>query len=234
MEEGLNLLQKLAKIREMSNVATKNKSGYNYKYTDITSILAQVSAGMKKYGVSLIPEITPGTTQVSQNVTRNTKVDKAGNTFENVSTEMLVFGEMTYTWVNDEDPSDYLKIPWFMTGSQGDPSQAMGSALSYTLRYFLINYFQIAQPLSDSDVDAYRSRQKEAEVSEEKEIASGIIQVFDEKLRAYLADNQDQKENVQKFITRYVKDPTKYKTIKEPKLAAKMLEDFSSKFLGEE
>ena len=51
-EEALNLFQKLAKIRAISDAAQKNKRGYNYTYTDITEILANVTAGMKKYGSS--------------------------------------------------------------------------------------------------------------------------------------------------------------------------------------
>ena len=42
---GLNLYQKLAKIRKMTEVIQKNKRGYNYKYTSIDEILARVTAG---------------------------------------------------------------------------------------------------------------------------------------------------------------------------------------------
>ena len=56
-EEKLNLIQKLAKIRSISDVAKKDKKGFNYTYTDITEILAKVTAGMKKYNVSLLLDI---------------------------------------------------------------------------------------------------------------------------------------------------------------------------------
>lgn len=55
MQEELSLVQKLAKIRAMSDVVVKGKRGYNYTYADITEILAHITAGMKKYGVTLIP-----------------------------------------------------------------------------------------------------------------------------------------------------------------------------------
>lgn len=71
-EEQLNLVQKLAKIRAISDVVSKEKRGYNYSYADITTILAKITAGMKKYGVSLIPQIVPGTSHVQQNVVTNT------------------------------------------------------------------------------------------------------------------------------------------------------------------
>lgn len=88
----LNLVQKLAKIRAISDVVSKEKRGYNYSYADITTILANITAGMKKYGVSLIPSIVPGTSEVVQNVVVNTKFDKTGKAYDNTVTEMLVKG----------------------------------------------------------------------------------------------------------------------------------------------
>ena len=143
--------------------------------TTTATVLAQamITAGMKKYGVSLIPQIVPGTANVEQSVSSTTKFTKTGEAYEAKTTEMLVTADMIFKWVNDEDPEDYIDVPWFVTGSQGDPSQALGSGLTYCTRYFLCNYFQIAQ--ADSDVDAYRSKQKEAESSEDRAIAEEII-----------------------------------------------------------
>lgn len=227
-EEKLNLIQKLAKIRAISDVVSKEKRGYNYSYADITTILANITAGMKKYKVSLIPSIVPGTSQVTQKVVVNTKFDKTGKPYEQTSTEMLVTAEMIFKWINDDNPDDFIEVPWIVTGFQGDPSQALGSGLTYCTRYFLCNYFQIAQ--ADSDVDAYRSKQKAAEVSEDKVIAEAIIEQFDVILREYLANNQDKEADVKKFISKYVKNAN-YKAIEEPSLASNLLENFKKKFL---
>lgn len=227
-EEQLNLTQKLAKIRAISDVVSKEKRGYNYKYADITTILAKITAGMKKYGVSLIPQIVPGTTRVEKQVITNTKVDKTGNSYDNTTTEMLVSADMIFKWVNDEYPDEFIEVPWLVVGSQGDPSQAFGSGLTYCTRYFLSNFFQIAQ--ADSDVDAYRSKQKEAEASEGKAIAEEIIAQFDAMLKAYLADNQSKANEVKKFISRYAKNAN-YFAIKEPNLAAKLIKDFQTTYM---
>lgn len=228
MSEQLNLVQKLAKIRAISDVVSKEKKGYNYSYADITTILANITAGMKKYGVSLIPSIVPGTSEVIQNVVVNTKFDKTGKAYDQTVTEMLVKADMVFKWVNDEKPDDYIEVPWVVTGSQGDPSQALGSGLTYCTRYFLCNYFQIAQ--ADSDVDTYRSKQKAAEASEDKAIAEGIIEQFDTILKKYLADHQDKTDEVKKFIGKFAKNAN-YLAIKEPALASKLLEDFQKTFL---
>ena len=227
-EEKLNLIQKLAQIRSIADVVSKDKKGYNYTYADITSILAKITAGMKKYGVSLIPQIVAQTANVSQNIVKNTKFDRSGKPYENTTTEMLVSADMVFKWVNDEDPDDYIEVPWFVTGSQSDPSQAFGSGLTYCTRYFLTNYFQIAQ--ADDDVDAYRSKQKEAEVSEERAISEEIIKKFDTVLRDYLEKHNEKSDEVKKFICKYVKD-AKYPSIKDPHIASKLLEDFTNTYL---
>lgn len=230
MQEKLNLVQKLAKIRSMSDAVAKSKRGYNYSYEDITEILANVTAGMKRYGVSLIPTIIPGTSEVSQNVARKTKVDKTGKPYENVTTEMLYSADMLFRWVNDENPSETIEVPWFVTGSQEDPSQAFGSGLTYCTRYFLTSYFQIAR--ADSDVDAYRSKQKAASAAEDKALAEEIINTFDTLLREFLTTNPDKVEETKKFISKYAKNAN-YLTIKEPALAAKLKDDFENTYLKE-
>lgn len=225
----MNLIQKLAKIREISDVVSKDKRGYNYTYADITSILANITAGMKKYRVSLIPSIVPGTSSVQQNIIVETKFNKTGDAYEKRTCEMLVCMEMTFTWVDDDNPEDRIVVPWFAVGSQTDPSQAFGSALTYTTRYFLTDYFQIAQ--TDNDVDAYRSKQKEAEVKEDRNVAEQIIAEVDRRIRAFLSDHQDKADEVKKLVTRFVKSGN-YNTIKDPQLAAKLLEDFNKQFLS--
>ena len=226
----MNLYQKLAKIRAISDVVKKDKSGYNYKYSDVTEILAKITAGMKKYEVSLVPSVVPGTGTVEQLVTVETKFDKSGKPYEKTTTEQLVRADMVFRWVNDENPEEYIDVPWFVTGSQTDPSQAFGSGLTYCTRYFLCNYFQIAQ--TDQDVDTYRSKQKAAEDAEDRAIADGIIEEVDSLVKQYLSSNQDQSESVKKFMTRYVKSAN-YKSIKEPRLASKLLNDFKEEYLKE-
>ena len=228
MAETMNLIQKLAKIRSIADVAVKDKRGYNYSYAELTQILANVKTGMKKYEVSLIPKIVPGTSEVSQVVSVNTKFDKTGKAYDQTTTEMLYKADMVFQWIDDVS-GETLDVPWTVTGSQADPSQAFGSGMTYCTRYFLCNYFQIPQVSSD-DVDAYRSKQKAAEVSEDKAIAEEIINSFDVMLKQFLADHPDQTDEVKKFISRFAKNAN-YLAIKEPALASKLLEDFRNTYL---
>lgn len=86
-EEQLNLIQKLARIRSIADVVSKEKRGYNYSYADITTILAKITTGMKKYEVSLIPQIVPGTSHVEQSKITTTKFDKTGKSYDSTTTE---------------------------------------------------------------------------------------------------------------------------------------------------
>lgn len=229
----LNIYQKLARIRDICDVAQKNLKGYGYKYEDITEIIAKVTAGMKKYNVSLIPQIVPGTSSVIQNVVVNTKSDKTGRVYDSTSTEMLFCADMIFTWVNDDVPEERIDVPWFTTGAQSDPSQAFGTGLTYTNRQFLTSYFQIAKVDEGTDVEQYRKKQKEALDAENVSTATAIIDEFDTICKVFLSDNKDKNDDVKEFISRFVKD-SNYKKIKDPILAAKLMKDFKEKFLNEE
>lgn len=138
---------------------------------------------------------------------------------------------MTFTWVNNDNPDERIIIPWFIIGQQADSSQAFGSALTYSMRYFLLKYFNIATP--EDDVDNWRSKQRAAEAAEDKAIASGIIAQFDLSVKDYLAENPTKGKDIKEFVARYVKDGN-YLKITDSVLAAKLLKDFDAKFLIKE
>lgn len=225
----MNLYQKLASVRKLVDIIKKDKDGYKFKYSDINEILAKVKAGMEKYGISLIPAVVPGTYDVVTNTFVTKKADRNGQQYDVSSTEYLFSADMTFTWLNNDNPEEKIVVPWCVVGSQADPSQAYGSGITYCTRYFLLSYFQISQ---DNDVDKYRTAKREAMEAEDKERVESILTNFDSKIRAFIADNQDRKDDVKKFCMRFAKEG-KYMTIKEPLLAAKMLRDFNAEFLGE-
>lgn len=228
----LNIYQKLAKIRKQVEVVQKNKSGYGYKYVTDDELLAKISAFMDKYGVSLIPRVTPGTMEVHPYTYNKTKKDRNKDgtlfTYEEAVNEIMVNADMTYEWVNNENPEDRVSVDWALVGHQNDGSQSFGSALTYSMRYFLLKFFSIATP--EDDPDNWRSKQHAAEVAEDKAIADGIIANFDEKLRKFLSDNPGKADDVKKFVCKYVKNGN-YFTITESVVAGKLLDDFESNFI---
>lgn len=230
MAERMNIYQKLAKIRKQVEVVQKNKSGYGYKYVTDDELLAKITAGMDRYGVSLIPNIVPDTLEVQPYTYKKTKKEKQNGQFvtyeENVN-EFITTSDMQYIWVNNENPEEKVVVNWSMVGQQSDASQCLGSGLTYSMRYFLLKYFNVATP--DDDPDAWRSKQKAAEVAEDKAVAEQIIAVLDTEIKSFLADNPKKSNDVKALVSKYTKNGN-YFAITESALAAKLLDDFKANF----
>lgn len=232
-DEKLNIYQKLAKIRKNVEVLNKNASGYGYKYVSEDVILEKVTGLMDKYGLSLIPSIVPGSTAVSPYHYFETKAKKDGDTYEKHSNEVLVSADMLYTWVNNENPSEHIEVPWMFVGQQADASQAFGSGLSYSSRYFLLKYFNSAT--TEDDPDNWRSRQKEAAKSEEREIAKDIVANIHSHVTAFLEKNSDQRDKLIAAIKEVAKDKNgkstdNYMKIEDPIVASATLKKLNTEF----
>lgn len=231
-EKKLNLYQKLAKIRKVVEVVQKNKSGYGYRYVTDDELLSKITGKMDSLGVSLIPGIVPGTLEVAPYTYVKTKYDsKAKESHEENVNEILVKADTVYTWVNDENPSETIVVPWGLVGQQADASQSFGSGLTYTYRYFLLKYFGVSTV--EDDPDNWRTKQREAEEAESREIAAGIIAEFDHNVKEFVAKNPGKKADVKKLVVQFVKSGD-YNQITEPALAAKLLEEFNKQFNTEE
>ena len=226
-----NIYQKLARVRKAVEVIQKNKEGYGYRYVTEDEILARITVYMDKLGLSLIPGVVPGTTQVAPYSYKKTKFVKGSGPMEETVNEILVQADMTWTWVNNETPEEHITVPWVFVGQQSDASQAFGSGLTYAERYFLLKYFNIATP--DADPDAFRSKQKSVAAAENKAVADEIVNQIDVEVRSYLAANPDSKDTISDFMKVYVKSGN-YLSITDPALAARLLADFQAKFNNEE
>ena len=224
----MNLYEKLERIRKLVEVLRKDKKGFNYKYTTEESVLAKVTFGMAKYHVSLVPSITPNTATSQLINYENVKVTKDGKAIKSPVNEYLVQAEMTYTWVNNDNMEDRIIVPWLLVGSQSDPSQAFGSGLTYSNRYFILKFFHVAT--TEDDPDNWRQKQAEAKAIEGAEICKSIIEQIDKKVKSMLKDDTDGK--IKTKITETLKDnivingkkSANYINLTEPEMAAKALE----------
>lgn len=223
-----NLYQKLASVRKIADVVQKTQSGYNYSYASITEILAKVSAGMNKTGISLIPRYEQENVIVEPYTYKKTKFSRTGQVIEEVINEYIAKAPITYTWV-DNETGERLDVPWFIAGSQSDPSQALGSAMTYGLRQFLTQFFQIAQP--QDDPDNWRSQQKEAEQSEAREVAKAIIDQVHAMVNAYITEHEGDRAKITAIVKKYAKEKNKpsanYFAITDPDTASKLLNELN-------
>lgn len=185
----MNLEQRLVKIRGLLNVIQKNKSGYGYRYTSDDEILPIWQGGADKYGVILVPAIAADSVTTMPytytKLNKKTKEEEAVNSY-------LVYGPMSYTFKCIDNPEDSLTVPWYFCGEQSDPSQAFGGGLTYSQRYFILKFFQIATP--EDDPDHYTTKRKNAMEKEDQELARSIAEEISETIQTALNQTKDEKK----------------------------------------
>ena len=216
----LNIYQKLAAVQKAVDVVKKDKKGYGYSYTSDVELLPKINSAVAEYGLTLVPGIVQGTADVRPFSYEKTK----GGKTETVN-EFLVSADMVYTWVNNDNPEEKIVVPWTMTGNQADSSQAFGSALTYSNRYFLLKYFQCATTTDDPDF--IRSKQKEEK--SKNELAS-IIEEIDAIANDIAAKDPSKREKIRELVTKHVDKliPTgDYKQIKKKARATALLRDLN-------
>lgn len=137
----MNLYQKLIEIRKDVIKFSKDSEGYGYKYVSGSQAIAKIRSKMDELGVLLIPEIKEATSTTYDYVNAKGKE----------CTDHIISGDMSYTWINAEEPSEKLTVPWKLYGAQDDISKAFGSGLTYSERYFILKFFQAPTDADDPD-----------------------------------------------------------------------------------
>ena len=138
----MNLYQKIIEVRKIAGGFAKDKKSFGYEYVSGNQILNKIKDKMNEVGLILQPSTLAGEHQLFcyTNAKGQEKVD------------IQVWGEMAYTWINADEPTEREVITWAYYGQQDDISKAFGSALTYSERYFLLKYFGL--PTDDDDPDA--------------------------------------------------------------------------------
>ena len=206
-ENNKSLDEKLQVIKSEVDIMKKNKDGYGYSYVDEESILLKINSHMAKLGIKLTPQLVPGTL--------HTEVVKYVDKKKNDVTDILVTSEMEFIW-KDITTGETIKVPWGLVGQQSDGSQAFGSGLTYSNRYFLLKYFNISTSQDDPDELRKRIKQEEeqkkmtVEQTKVKKLFAMAITKFGKKELVYekLGTTRDQ------FIKDY-EDTEKCKTLLE-------------------
>lgn len=234
--ESLNLYQKLALIRKPVEVMQRDTRAYGYSYVNENDILAKITKKMEELHVSLVPGIVPQSTVVTPYTYRKTKATKTGEVYEEIVNEVLVQADTTWRWVNNDDPSDFIVVPWAMVGQQTDASQSFGSGLTYSSRYFLLKYFNVATP--NDDPDNWRSKQKEAEEQEKKLVAEKFVEQIDTTVRSILASDPSKRDAITELVKGYAREKGKpsgnYNAIKDPIMASALLEALQKAYPSKE
>ena len=138
----MGIYEKLGNIYESVGYLQKEQRGNQYNYVGSSDVLASVRGHMVEQRVILEPRI------ISANVRDYTTKTGTAQIF----TEL----EMTMTWVDLENPSDKIEIPWYAQGMDLAGEKGVGKALTYGEKYFLLKFFNIAT--DESDPDAFQQK----------------------------------------------------------------------------
>lgn len=158
--EKLNLYQKIVEVRKsIGGIYKDNTAGkgskFSYNYVSESQILSKISDEMDNQNLLLIPSITHRETR------------KEGNQY-------IVELDLNYKWINGDNPTEILEIPYFTAGQQSDASKALGTALTYGNRYFLLKMFNLATDEDDADAKPQQSQKQKKQPQQQRQDAGKV------------------------------------------------------------
>jgi len=152
----MNLYQKLIEVRKVVPYLQKDTKGYQYVYVKGSTVLGSLMQKMNELNLLLVP-------QVISHETKLMAIREKGQTVEKPTIDC----KMIMSWINADAPEERLDVPFACVGTQDDISKAFGSALTYSERYFLLKFFNIATDTDDPDAH------QEKPVEKKKAVVSG-------------------------------------------------------------
>ena len=143
--ENKNIYQKIVEVRKNIDGFKKDQKSFGYQYVSGNQILRNIKCLMDDLGLLLIPSLDYSTLEWEKHHYITSKGKEA--------MDFIVQARMTYTWVNADNPEERIEVPWVCIGQQTDDiSKAMGTAMTYNERYFLLKFFGL--PTDQDDADA--------------------------------------------------------------------------------
>ena len=144
MSDKLNIQQKLVEVRKSIHGFNKDTKVFGFDYVSGSQILRAIKGKMDELGVLLIPRVDYDTLHWEKHEYTTKKGEK--------KLDFIITMKMKYTWVNAEDPEDKIEIDWVCIGQQTDDiAKAVGTAMTYNERYFLLKFLGL--PTDEDDAD---------------------------------------------------------------------------------
>ena len=133
---ALTLHQKLIEIRKTCKYLQKDNQGFQFMFVSSSQTLGTLRTKMDELGVLLIPHVINH--KVSDHLT-----DKKKHEY---FTEL----EIEYEWINADNPSEIITCKWYAQGLDNG-EKGVGKALTYSEKYYLLKFFNIATDKDDPD-----------------------------------------------------------------------------------
>ena len=202
MNDKLNLHQKLVEVRKSIHGFNKDKKSgsgnFGYEYVSGSQVLRAIKGKMDELGVLLIPEIDYDTMKWEKH---NYKTKNGSD-----KTDFIITMKMNYTWVNAESPDDKITIPWVCIGQQTDDiAKAVGTAMTYNERYFLLKFLGL--PTDEDDADAKPIHEAEHQLNVENKWTNKLSDKQISRLYAIAYSKGIDKDTVKKHVfKKFTKD----------------------------
>lgn len=166
MAETVNIHKRINEAKHSMEGFIKDKAGYQYSYVSGSQVLHKLNPELYKHGINITFK-----TSDAKYETVNVVVKGKGKT------EYVVSLNVHYTITNTDNLEEKIESTIFAIGQQDDPSKALGTALTYSERYFLMKFFGL--PTDEDDADAKEKQEKYTKVSPEiKELLQKEIEDF--------------------------------------------------------
>jgi hypothetical protein len=144
----MNLYQKLVEVRKSVPYLKKEAQSTQYSYVGSSQVLGAIREKLDEHGILLTVKIE------NKNVNFREKVNAKGSISYHYEVEL----DLLFTWINAEKPEETISIPFFsMANDTGDNAKAVGKALTYGEKYFILKQFNIATDKDDPDAFQERS-----------------------------------------------------------------------------
>lgn len=142
ISKDLNLYQKIIEVKKIAGGFYKDTRGFGFEYVSGNQILSKIRDKMNELNLILQPAVDLG--QYVNYQYKNAKGQE--------KIDFVVWGKMSYTWINGDKPEERERIEWAYYGQQDDISKAFGSGLTYSERYFLLK--ALGLPTDEDEPDA--------------------------------------------------------------------------------
>lgn len=163
MSETMNIYQKLVEVRKSVPYLKKENEGQQFNYVSSSQTIGAVRQKLDELCIFL--EVRVLNREIIPFVE---EIEYKGQ--KKIRTKYRVDLDLEYVWVNGENPSERISIPWAASGIDiGDSSKAIGKALTYAEKYFFLKAFNIATDKEDADIFQDRIEKSIIEIPSDKE-----------------------------------------------------------------
>ena len=146
MTNEKNIHQRINEAKHSMEGFIKDSKGYQYNYVSGSQVLHKLNPELYKHGINITFKTSDAKYEAVNVVVKGKE-----------KTEYIVSLNVHYTITNTDRIEEKIESTIFAIGQQDDPSKALGTALTYSERYFLMKFFGL--PTDEDDADARQKRE---------------------------------------------------------------------------